>query len=184
MIKKIALTTTLAGSVLGTGLHYLSHGYVALERYTVNRVNTAYANTIEGLAKDYGFVKPPPPLEEQTRLDILKRECKVNKVPYSLARAVMKHESNDNEYATSHAGAMGLMQVMPFHIKTCGYKHVSELYDEEKNIVCGVRILSLALKNQRNNVILALKEYNGGANGIDKSDENRKYPHLVLSKLE
>lgn len=183
MFKRLALTTTITGSVLGTGLHFLSHGYVALENKAVNYINSHYDNTIAGLAKDKGFVKPII-LDEVTRETIVEREARINDVPISLAHAVIKAESNGKAYATSKAGAIGLMQVMPEHVPHCGYQHFSELYDEEKNIKCGMRILKEAISNQKGNIIRALKEYNAGAKRIDKTEENRNYPHVVLSKLE
>jgi hypothetical protein len=184
MFKRIALTTTLFASSLTTGLHFISHGYVAVETKAIEYLESEYENTIAGLAFDYGFEKPKPQLSELTRYDILKRECIINKVPYSLARAVMKHESKDDRFAVSKAGAIGLMQVMPGHVKYCSLENKSQLFEEEPNIKCGVRILKEAMQNQKNNIIMALKEYNAGANGIDKTEENRNYPHLVLSKLE
>jgi hypothetical protein len=184
MVKRILLTSTIAMSSLTTGLHFTSHAYLAAERYVVGVLESKYKNTIEGLARDYGFEKPKPEISESDKTEILKRECKINDVPYSLARAVMRHESADNRFAISSAGAIGLMQVMPEHVKYCSLKHKSQLFDEEENIKCGVRILREAMKNQKGNVIMALKEYNAGMHRIDKSEENRKYPHLVLSKLE
>lgn len=183
MFKKLAITTTIGSSILGTGLHFLSHGYVALENYTVNRVEHFYSNTIEGLAKDHGFIKPRV-LDDRSRDDIIKREAVVNKVPVALAKAVIKAESNNNQFATSHANARGLMQVMDFHVDNCGLNHYSELYDEEKNIMCGMKILGQCLRNNKGDIMRALKEYNAGPARIDKTDENRKYPHIVLSKLE
>ena len=184
MIKKFLITASLAPTLLTGALHVTSHTYIRIENYAKERVISAYEDGVTKLAADLGLEKPRPQLDDLTRDKIIEREAKVNKVSVSLIKAVIKAESNDNQYAVSHAGAQGLMQVMPFHVSKCGYKHPSELFDEEKNIICGVRILKEALKNQKGNVILALKEYNGGAGGIDKTEENRRYPQAVLSKLE
>lgn len=184
MLKRLLFTTTLLASSVTTTLHVISHSYLAVETYVLEMAKYKFNSTFESYARDYGFEKPKAQLSELSRYDILKRECVINNVPYSLARAVMRHESKDDPYAVSKASAMGLMQVMPEHVKYCGLKHASQLFDEEENIKCGVRILKEAMRNQKNNVIMALKEYNAGMHRIDKTEENRNYPHLVLSKLE
>lgn len=193
MFKKLAITTTIGLSSLGTFAHYASHAYVSIESKIINKIESSYVNTLEGLAKDYGFVRPPTKLETKNRLELLKHYCKdIGKVPYSLARAVMAHESLDDKYAESSAGAIGLMQVMPSNYKICGLENENQLWEEEANIKCGCQILSSAYKNHKikigshtlPNILKILKEYNAGFKNIDNSEENRNYPYFILSKLE
>lgn len=184
MIKRFLILPTIASSFLGGALHITSHTYIKAENYAKAKALNFYEQSVVMLAEDLGLEKPPPKLPEATKESIIERECKINKVSIALVKAIIEQESKNNRFAVSSAGAIGLMQVMPANASMCGLEHPSLLYDEENNIVCGVRILKNALKNQRGNVIMALKEYNGGASRIDKTEENRNYPHLVLAKLK
>ncbi len=73
-----------------------------------------------------------------------------------LVVSVMMQESHCNHYQNgvvkgSSAGAVGLMQVMPDTGKgSCSY-NLQDLYDEEKNIKCGVRVLRSKYENSRSN---------------------------------
>lgn len=184
MIKRFLILPTLASSLLGGALHVTSHAYIKAENYAKAKALSFYEQSVIMLAEDLGLEKPPPKLPDATRESIIEREAKINKVSVALVHAIIEQESKNNRFAVSSAGAIGLMQVMPANASMCGYDHPSLLYDEENNIVCGVRILKNALRNQGGNVIMALKEYNAGASRIDKTDENKKYPHLVLAKLK
>lgn len=194
MIKRIAFTTTFAMSSLTAGLHYTSHAYIAAEKYVAKKIEAKYENTIAGLAKDYGFEKPKPPMSEPTRLEKVKLYCTdIGKVPFSLSKATMMHESKGDQWAESSAGARSLMQVMPANYKLCGLEDPNQLWDEETNIKCGCYLLSSAYKNHRYktrngheivNTLKVLQEYNAGLNNIGKSAENRDYPYLVLAELE
>jgi soluble lytic murein transglycosylase-like protein len=194
MLKRIALTTSLAVSSVTTGLHFVSHGYVKLENYAIAKANSYYSNTVAGLAKDLGYEKAAPPMPEADRLSRIKLYCTdIGKVPFSLSKAVMMHESDGDQWAKSPAGAMSLMQVMPANAKLCGLQSPNQLWDEESNIKCGCHLLSEAYKNHtyttRNgkkivDTLKVLQEYNAGIQNIGKSSENRDYPYLVLAELE
>ena len=66
--------------------------------------------------------------DREERMLILKTVfCEANrpgetKIPPGLVMAVMEIESNFNRYAVSYAGAVGLMQVMPFWPETLGMR--------------------------------------------------------------
>ncbi len=68
-------------------------------------------------------------------------------VPAELVFAVIKVESNYDKNAESHAGALGLMQVMPTTYEWLAKKHFGEvalvgmLYDPETNIKYGTYYL-------------------------------------------
>lgn len=182
MIKRILIASAIIPSALTGSLHLVSHGFIAAENYAINKATTFYESQIEKVATDYGFKKVVP-LKKLTRDEIIEREAKINKVPVSLAKAVMAQESRGYQYAESKAGAKGLMQIMPEHVKYCSLSHESQLYQEEENIICGLRLLGEAIKSQHGDIIMGLKEYNAGANRIDKTLENRKYPYEVLARL-
>lgn len=85
-----------------------------------------------------------------------------------------------NPRAVSPVGAIGLMQVMPFHAgqwEPCGER----LDDVESNICHGARIFAHYLGATNGNVDRALLRYNGCVNGTNTPDCDR-YPVRVLAR--
>ena len=79
--------------------------------------------------------------------------------------AVIQQESRYQTRAVSHAGAQGLMQLMPATAKRFGCDDVN---DPESNIAAGTKYLSWLLKRFEGNVELALAGYNAGEGAVDK----------------
>jgi soluble lytic murein transglycosylase-like protein len=103
-----------------------------------------------------------------------------------LPLSMMQAESSVNPVEISEEGAMGLMQLMPDTGKEkCGLKG-DDFFDPEKNINCGVKIISQLLeryKNDRERVNLTIAAYIHGENGIDELLEkhgsyNNLFRHL------
>ncbi len=74
--------------------------------------------------------------------------------------AVIDVESNFNPFAISHAGARGLMQVMPFWLKEIG-KTGDSLFHFKTNLRLGCTILKYYLAKEKGNLQMALRRYNG-----------------------
>ncbi len=93
-----------------------------------------------------------------------------------LVLAVIDVESAFDPFAVSSAGAVGLMQVMPFWPNELGLK-TRDLLDVELNIRMGTSILAHYMERERGDYRRALGRYNGSLG-------KRKYPDLVLNRLE
>lgn len=78
--------------------------------------------------------------------------------------AVISAESAYKPNATSHVGAMGLMQLMPFTAKRFG---VSNAYNPHQNIDAGTRYLKL-LYDEFGSLELAAAGYNAGEGAVRK----------------
>jgi hypothetical protein len=92
-----------------------------------------------------------------------------------LVLAVIDVESAFDPFAVSYAGAVGLMQVMPFWPNELGLS-TRDLIDIELNIRMGTSILAYYLDRERGDYRRALGRYNGSLG-------KREYPDLVLSRL-
>ena len=81
----------------------------------------------------------------------------------NLVRAVVRVESNYRHDAVSHAGAMGLMQLMPRTAESLG---VTDPFDIRQNLDGGTRYLRRMLDMFDGDISLALAAYNAGAGAV------------------
>jgi soluble lytic murein transglycosylase-like protein len=89
-----------------------------------------------------------------------------------LVKAIIAVESEWNHNAVSKKGAIGLMQVMPSTAKGYGVER-HELFNPEKNIETGCRILKDYQRTSKT-LHIALIKYSGGA---------KNYYQKVLKKM-
>lgn len=101
--------------------------------------------------------------DTRKRLDLLKQihfEAKRAGLWPELVLAVIEVESNFDRFAISSAGAMGLMQVMPFWLDEIGQPG-DNLFDIHTNLRMGCTILKYYLDKEDGNLTPALARYNG-----------------------
>jgi len=96
-------------------------------------------------------------------------------LPPELVLAVIEVESNFDRYAVSVAGALGLMQIMPFWLDEIGRPN-DNLLHTDTNLRYGCTILRFYLDKENGDLRRALGRYNGSLG-------KRKYPNKVIDKL-
>jgi len=118
-------------------------------------------------------VKDP---EERIRiLKLVHLEAKRAELAPELILAVIETESNFDHYAISVAGAIGLMQIMPFWLDEIG-RPDDNLLHIDTNLRYGCTILKFYLDKEDGDLRRALGRYNGSLG-------RRKYPNKVIDKL-
>lgn len=113
---------------------------------------------------------------EGERLGLLRElhgEATRAQISPELVLAVIEVESRFDRYAISSAGALGLMQIMPFWLDEIG-KPTDNLFQTRTNLRFGCTILKYYLDKEKGNVVNALARYNGSYGKPD-------YPARVLN---
>ena len=109
--------------------------------------------------------RPVAPSRAQRFEPLIAEYAAVHDVRPDLVRAVIQAESAFNPAATSHKGAMGLMQLMPATAAELG---VDDPYDPAQNIRGGVTYLRQLLDQFDGNEELALAAYNAGPGAVTR----------------
>ena len=136
-----------------------------------------------------GRTVPRPRLQPLQRMaeahgrDILRATIGTAVSP-ALALAVIAVESSGRADAVSHAGAQGLMQLIPATAQRFG---VTDAFDATQNITGGVAYLDWLMRQFDRDVVLALAGYNAGEGAVQRSGgvpnyaETRDYVPKVLA---
>lgn len=119
----------------------------------------------------------------RTYAEMVDREAQQAGIDPNLVYAVIRQESNFDAQAVSHAGAIGLMQIMPdtfswLQTKMDAQDHRTytqkDLYDPETNIRFGCKLLSI-LTGRYADLRTALAAYNAGMGNVDGWLQNASY---------
>jgi soluble lytic murein transglycosylase-like protein len=102
-------------------------------------------------------------------LDAVHCEARRVGIPPEIVLAVMDVESRFDRFAVSPAGAVGLMQVMPFWPRELGMTN-DQLVRIADNVRMGTTILGYYLRKERGNYQRALQRYNGSLGRPTYSD--------------
>lgn len=113
--------------------------------------------------------------ERESILHHVHCEARRLQLPPGLVMAVIDVESRFDRWAVSYAGAVGLMQVMPFWPRKLGMTN-TELVRIPQNIRMGCTILKYYLDRERGDYTRALARYNGSLG-------RRSYSDVVLTRL-
>lgn len=130
----------------------------------------------------------PSTTESRSRYDEHLREAAtLYHLPLAYLRSVMKVESNFDPRAVSPAGAVGLMQLMPF---TAERMMVTDIFDPRQNILGGARYLRILANTFNGDIHLTTAAYNAGEHavirygGIPPYEETQAYVVKVLEAYE
>jgi soluble lytic murein transglycosylase-like protein len=139
-------------------------------QHGASKIGTPRLQTLKAIAEKHG-------------VDILTSTIGTDVSP-ALVLAVIAVESAGRPSAVSHAGATGLMQLMPDTAKRFG---VSDSTNPRQNIKGGVAYLDWLLKEFGRDPVLALAGYNAGEGavarhaGVPPFAETRAYVPKVLA---
>jgi tetratricopeptide (TPR) repeat protein len=116
---------------------------------------------------------------------IIVNRAKEEQIDPNLVSAVMRQESIFNPEIVSPAGAIGLMQIMPYTAETLAEDLkipfiVDSLYNPSYNIRLGTYYLRQLLEKFNNNFVLVLSSYNAGPHNAKKWYESNKSEEFDL----
>lgn len=136
-----------------------------------NRVNS-------GSVIVYNGARPRTVAEAEAMIRHIARQ---EGVPEDFAVAIAKVESGMNpNVRDSHAGAKGIMQVMPATARGLGYRGSNAgLRDPRVSASYGMRYLKMALRASGGNLHAAAAKYEAG---IYSKRRSSKYSHMVMSR--
>jgi len=114
--------------------------------------------------------------------DLILEASEAYDVPFAFIKGVIRVESNFRRFAVSHAGAMGLMQLMP---ATAESLSVDDPFDPRQNIYGGTKLLRELIDRYNGDINLVLSAYNAGGAAVARYDgipysQTREYVASVV----
>lgn len=164
-------------------------GYIDESTYNVNATRTAdtvHTSFDSLLAAETAALNNSQ--KTATNLeDIFKAAADKYNVSLDLLKAIGYNESRFQADATSQAGAMGIMQLMPSTAEALG---VTDAYDPYQNIMGAAKLLGQLSDMYDGNQSLILAAYNAGTGnvakygGIPPFKETQNYVAKVLASMQ
>jgi len=161
-------------------------GYRLISHKDYNRQTTAVSTSKKNKkSKSTGLSKNLPPFKQRAKSfdQYIAGAAKSYDLDPALIKAVIHAESAFDPNATSHAGAEGLMQLMPATAKSHG---VRDSFNARQNIMGGSRHLRYLMDKYNENTTLALAAYNAGEvpvrkyKGVPPYKETQNYVKKVI----
>jgi hypothetical protein len=94
--------------------------------------------------------------------DLIEKYAQTNGLDPNLVAAVIEEESKGNPRLISAAGAVGLMQIMPYEVGFTWRPRAARLKDPEMNLEWGTNTLGQVIRQAQGRISLALLAYNSG----------------------
>lgn len=193
LTKKIGLGLAIPAAFVGTihlsavaGKHYSEAVFESEERLSRYAANT-WRGFKDDVAAAHGYERNPEALDRHELESMVETVALEEGVEVALFKSLVLNESNFNTDALSRAGAIGLGQIMPFHVKTCGYTSSKKLHEPEPNLRCAAKILKRNLRSTNGNREMALCLYNWGrlpTKGQPMPSETRAYVSNVMKSRQ
>ena len=114
-----------------------------------------------------------PDLSQDDLQEMIRDAGQEHNLDVDLLASVIKTESGGNSRAVSHAGAKGLMQLMP---STAAAMGVQDSFAPDQNVRGGTAYLDSLLVHYHDNLALALAAYNAGPKAVDRYHGIPPYP--------
>ncbi|RDV39062.1 hypothetical protein DV096_00375 [Bradymonadaceae bacterium TMQ3] len=99
--------------------------------------------------------------------DLIEEAALAYDLPFGFIKAVIRVESAFQPHVVSHAGAMGLMQLMPRTAESLG---VSNAFDARQNVFGGAKFLRILIERYDGDINLILAAYNAGDVAVRRYD--------------
>jgi len=156
------------GGIEYTDVEKAEPGYQLVRRVDLaDRSNLTIVNNLPSWVTRPTLYRPVrPSLNPGNRLPyvgLIEQIARETGLKPELLHAVIRAESAYDAAAVSHAGAGGLMQLMPATAERYG---VRDRFDPRQNVQGGARYLRDLLKMFERNLQLALAGYNAGENAV------------------
>lgn len=147
------------------------------------------AVALAAVAAAVGAAPARQPLEGRPFAALIETVSLAHGIDPALVHAVVEAESNYRAGAQSHAGARGLMQVMPATGRDLGVTSAARLFDPQANLEAGVKYLKWLLERFDGDLTHAVAAYNAGPGavaryrGVPPYRETQNYVKKVLANF-
>lgn len=153
--------------------YVLEDGTVMFTTEPQGSTPTEVYGTPEPSRRNNGRVIPDPPTRPNPNPDrnpdafdeIIREASVAYNVPFEFIKAVIRVESAFDPHAISHAGAQGLMQLMP---ATAESLNCDDPFDPHQNIHAGTQFLSTLSERYNGDINLVLSAYNAGSGTVSR----------------